>query len=147
MAKKCYRLLTGEYPSGAVGNTVCSDGISFVQRFERFADLGYENYWLVIDGLISTRKVEGIQYEEISISSCSGCDNSNPNIPPETRFDCVNSGCVPTTTFGTPGKYASLADCQSGCAKDSPCTGECISSSDIAALQQAANKAQANCCK
>jgi hypothetical protein len=61
--------------------------------------------------------------------------------------DCVNGGCVPKTTYGTPGKYASLAACQSSCAKDSNCTGECVSSEEIAALQQAANKAQANCCK
>jgi hypothetical protein len=69
-----------------------------------------------------------------------GIDNNQPH-------DCVNGGCVPKTTYGTPGKYASLAACQSACAKDSNCTGECVSSEEISALQQAANKAQANCCK
>jgi hypothetical protein len=69
-----------------------------------------------------------------------GINNNQPH-------DCVNGGCVPKTTYNTPGKFGSLAACQGGCAKDSNCTGECVSSAEIAALQQAANKAQANCCK
>jgi hypothetical protein len=74
-----------------------------------------------------------------------GC--SNDNLDPGQKYDCVNGGCVPKSTYSTPGKYDSLAACQSACAKDSPCNGECISAAEIAALQQAANKAQANCCK
>jgi hypothetical protein len=76
----------------------------------------------------------------------SGCDNDSPTSPNQP-CDCVNGGCVPKATYSTPGKYDSLAACQSACAKDSPCNGECISAAEIAALQQAANKAQANCCK
>jgi hypothetical protein len=71
-----------------------------------------------------------------------GCDDLAGD-----RCDCLNGGCVPASTYKTPGKYANFAACQSGCAKDSACTGECIPASEIAALQQAANKAQANCCK
>ena len=74
--------------------------------------------------------------------------NCKPNSPdPNQACDCDNGGCVPKTTYNTPGKYPSLAACQSACAKDSSCVGECIPTADIAALQQAANKAQANCCK
>ena len=65
---------------------------------------------------------------------------------PDEPYDCVNGGCVPKTTYGTPGKYATLAACQSGCAKDSNCTGECIDSAEIAALQQAANKLKTTYC-
>jgi hypothetical protein len=79
----------------------------------------------------------------ISIEPYDCSDTVSPNDP----CDCINGACVPKATYNTPGKYANLAACKSGCAKDSACAGECIPSADIAALQQAANKAQANCCK
>jgi hypothetical protein len=60
--------------------------------------------------------------------------------------DCLNGGCIPKTTYNTPGVYASLAACQSGCAKNSNCTGECISTGELAALQQAANNLQTKFC-
>jgi hypothetical protein len=80
-------------------------------------------------------------YEDVS----AGCAPTSIN--PNQACDCVNGGCVPKTTYGTPGKFPNLAACQSACAKDSNCEGECVSSTEIAALQQAANKAKANCCK
>jgi hypothetical protein len=61
-------------------------------------------------------------------------------------FDCLNGGCIPKTTYNTPGKYASLAACRSGCAKDSNCAGECVSAAEIAALQQAANLVRNKLC-
>lgn len=71
------------------------------------------------------------------------CTNLIPNQP----YDCINGGCVPKTTYMTPGKYENLAACQSGCAKDSPCTGECVSPEQIAALQQAASNVRSRLCK
>jgi hypothetical protein len=62
------------------------------------------------------------------------------------KCDCVNGGCVPSTTYNTPGKYANLAACESGCGKDSPCDGECVSTAQIAALQQAAANVQTRLC-
>lgn len=71
----------------------------------------------------------------------------NPAIDPAQQYDCINGGCIPKTTYNTTGKYASLAACQSGCAKDSNCTGECVSVEEIAALQQAASNLQSKNCK
>jgi hypothetical protein len=71
----------------------------------------------------------------------SGCDDARLG-----KCDCLNGGCVPASTYGTPGKYATLSACQSGCAKDSTCSGECVSAAEIAALQQAANNLQSRIC-
>jgi hypothetical protein len=70
----------------------------------------------------------------------------NCQIDPNQTHDCVNGGCIPSTTYNTPGKYANLADCQSGCAKDSTCNGECVSAADLANLQQAAGLVQSRLC-
>jgi hypothetical protein len=67
--------------------------------------------------------------------------------PPDTPCDCLNGGCVPKTTYNTPGIFPTLAACQSGCAKNSNCIGECVSAEELAALQQAANNLQSKFCK
>ena len=61
-------------------------------------------------------------------------------------YDCVNGGCVPKTTYSTPGLFVSLAACQAGCAKNSTCTGECVSAEELAALQQAAGTVRSRLC-
>jgi hypothetical protein len=71
-----------------------------------------------------------------------GC-GLNPNVP----CDCINGGCVPKTTYNTPGVFANLAACQSGCAKNSNCTGECVDPAEIAAHRQALNNLQAKICR
>jgi hypothetical protein len=75
-----------------------------------------------------------------------GCGAPPPTLDPGVPCDCINGGCLPKTTYNTPGKYASLALCQAGCAKDSVCVGECVSPSDLAALQQAANLVKSKLC-
>jgi len=72
-----------------------------------------------------------------------GCVTS---IDPNQPCDCINGGCVTKTTYNTPGKYANLSACQSGCAKDSNCIGECVSEPELAALKQAANALQSKIC-
>jgi hypothetical protein len=80
-------------------------------------------------------------YEDLS----AGCPPTS--VDPEQPYDCLNGGCVPKTTYNTPGIFSTLAACLSGCAKNSNCTGECVSAEEIAALQQAANKLQSKICK
>jgi hypothetical protein len=63
-----------------------------------------------------------------------------------SRFDCVNGGCVPADTYKTPGFYANLAACQSGCAKNSNCKGECVEAAELAALQQAVGNIKNRIC-
>jgi hypothetical protein len=70
------------------------------------------------------------------------CDGITPNQP----YDCVNGGCVPKVTYNTPGVFETLAACQSGCAKNSNCTGECVDPAEIAAHQQAINNLKAKIC-
>jgi hypothetical protein len=79
--------------------------------------------------------------EQVSCSNCSGCCQN-----PDVVCDCVNGGCVPATTYNTPGVYASLAACQSGCAQNSPCTGECVDPAEIAALNQAISSLRPRIC-
>lgn len=70
-------------------------------------------------------------------------DPLNPSQP----FDCLNGACLPKSTYNTPGFFDSLSACQSGCAKNSNCTGECVSAAEIAALKQSANNLQSRICK
>ena len=74
--------------------------------------------------------------------SYSGCE-PDPNKP----CDCINGGCVPATMYDTPGLFPKLADCQSGCAPDSDCEGECVSSAEILTLQQSIGNLQSKICK
>jgi hypothetical protein len=82
-----------------------------------------------------------------TINSITYSSDCNGGVSPNQKYDCVNGGCVPAATYGTAGSYANLAACQSGCAKNSPCKGECVESAELAALQQAANQLQARNCK
>jgi len=69
------------------------------------------------------------------------------SVPPDQPFDCINGGCVAKTTYNTPGVFANLAACRSGCAKNSNCAGECVSPAQIAALQSATNNLISRYCK
>ncbi len=81
-------------------------------------------------------------YESIVSNTFADCDGISPDRP----CDCVNGGCVPKTTYNTPGIFPTLAACQSGCAKNSNCTGECVDPAEIAALGQALNTLQSKFC-
>lgn len=88
-------------------------------------------------------------------SDCTNCSGDTPpdfvdpntSVNPNQKFDCLNGGCIPSVTYKTPGFYASLAACQSGCAKNSDCNGECVEAAELAALQQAANSVRERLCK
>jgi hypothetical protein len=82
----------------------------------------------------------------VACSQCPGCCN-DPSLDPNQKFDCLNSNCIPAKTYSTPGKYANLAACEGGCAKDAACAGECVSKDEIAALQQAKDKLRSRLCK
>jgi hypothetical protein len=83
----------------------------------------------------------------VSQSNCLDCDDVPPPLTPEQPHDCVNGACLPLSVYGTPGKFTNRAACESACAKDSTCTGECIELPEITALQQAANQLKARYCK
>lgn len=68
-------------------------------------------------------------------------------IDPNQPCDCVNGGCVPKTTYRTPGVFPNLAACQAGCATNSNCTGECVDPAEIAAHRQALNTLQSKFCR
>jgi hypothetical protein len=117
-------------------------------------NLVYPGRWTLVPrpncgGTVAPRSSGGTIHPDHNFSSVSsityeGCNNG-PD--PEQPCDCVNGGCVPQMTYGTPGVFPNLAACQSGCAKNSNCTGECIDPAEIAALQQAAATLQAKICK
>jgi hypothetical protein len=88
-------------------------------------------------------------------ADCSNCSYATPYTPgsngygidPNQPCDCLNGGCIPATTYDTPGYYPSLSACQSGCAKNSNCDGECVTAAQLASLQQAANNIRSRLCK
>lgn len=140
MAKKCYKV---DYVNcaGTAGSVfVCSESIQIVAGgncggiYFSSADLGYNaNNASEISGSLTI----------VSGSNCGGCGGG---VDPNKPCDCINGGCVPATTYGTPGVFPNLAACQSGCAKNSNCTGECVSPEEMAALQQAANNLRGRLC-
>lgn len=79
------------------------------------------------------------------LKNCTG--SSGGLLTPNQPHDCVNGNCLPRTVYKTPGLFASLAACQSGCAKNSNCTGECVDPAEIAALNQAISKLKSKICK
>lgn len=81
---------------------------------------------------------------EVSCRYCSSC--CTDSVSPAQPHDCVNGGCVPAKVYGTPGFYASLTACQSGCAKNSPCNGECVDAAELAQLQQAVGNVKSRVC-
>jgi hypothetical protein len=102
---------------------------------------------VIINGAAPDPSPNGsVKSTAISIVDCALCAGCNCTNPTNQKCDCLNGGCITSTTYNTPGKYANLAACQSGCAKDSTCDGECVSASSIAALQQAANLVQTRLC-
>lgn len=54
---------------------------------------------------------------------------------PTTQYDCVNGVCVVSAT----GFYPSLGDCQVACGKKG-CSGQCVSSSDWAKIEELVNQ-------
>jgi hypothetical protein len=82
-------------------------------------------------------------YPEFYLRQKPGSDPLDAN----QLHDCLNGQCIPAKSYKTPGVFANLAACQSGCAKNSNCKGECVSAAEIAALQQAANNVRPKLCK
>lgn len=89
------------------------------------------------------RSSDAYQITDLSPSQCVKCQ---PSIPTNVQYDCLNGGCVPKTTYNTPGFYANLAACQSGCAKNSNCKGECVEAAELAQLQQAVGNIKNRIC-
>jgi hypothetical protein len=142
MAKKCYYITYTNCAGVSGSQYVCSESVVYHASggdcgggwFES-ADLGYN------------KSNASEQLGLANVTSMSNCPGCIPGIDPNAPCDCVNGGCVPKATYGTPGKYPSLADCEAGCAKDSNCNGECVSTDEIAALQQATSNLRSRLCK
>jgi hypothetical protein len=92
---------------------------------------------------------------DYDLKDCPCADNANSGgsgsggsggISTNQPCDCLNGGCIPASIYKTPGRYANLASCQSGCANNSPCDGECVSAAAIANIEQAVNNLQSRLC-
>lgn len=87
-------------------------------------------------------------------SECVDCNRNTPagfvepgaGVSPDQRFDCINGNCLPSVTYNTPGFYANQSACQSGCAKNSNCNGECVSAADMARLNQVVAQVRGKYC-
>lgn len=64
--------------------------------------------------------------------------------PLEEKYDCINGACTANTTYGTPGIYQTLSECETACGTG--CSGKCISNSDWSQIEGLANQLkQSNC--
>ncbi len=104
--------------------------------------------WLECPDLLWDRNTAAVSTGRVTLidNDCTACGSQPPPPPPDLKYDCLNGGCIPKTTYNTPGVFPSLAACQSGCAKNSNCTGECVSADELAALQQAAGTVRSRLC-
>jgi hypothetical protein len=77
----------------------------------------------------------------VDCSNCPGCCAAEP------KYDCLNGGCVNSSTYGTPGKYNSLSECEGGCLGDGkPCTGECVDAATVTRLDQVVSRLAGKFC-
>jgi hypothetical protein len=142
MAKRCYKYEYVNCIDQSGTAYLCSESIEVRPGgncggpYGYSADLGFDR---------NNNSQKSLTVTIVDCALCAGCDCGG--IASNQPYDCVNGGCIPKTTYNTPGVFASLAACQSGCAKNSNCTGECVSTDEIAALQQAASALQARLCK
>ncbi|MBN3877527.1 MULTISPECIES: hypothetical protein [unclassified Nostoc] len=65
-------------------------------------------------------------------------DPSCTTVAPSVAHDCINGACTPKTTYGTPGLYPSLSECEVACGTG--CSGKCISNSEWAQVEGLANQ-------
>ena len=141
MAKKCYKVTSLGCDDGLRVGYYCLDGLSItgggVCGGGQFVPVPYF-------GDSTSNSTKSGSFVIVSCSKCSGCCTDAIN--PDQACDCVNGGCVPKATYNTPGAFATLAACQSGCAKNSNCAGECVDPAELAALQQAASNLQSKIC-
>lgn len=145
MTKKCFFITYNNCASVLGEAYLCAEDLEYRQNgscgggYFYSVDIGYTiANASVIWGTVA-------QVDCSKCPDCSGCAGDSANI--NQRFDCLNGGCIPQATHKTPGFYANLAACQSGCAKNSNCAGECVSAAELAALQQAANQLKSKICK
>jgi hypothetical protein len=140
MAKKCY-LAEGVNCYGVSFSAfVCSESVEFTDNggfcgggFFISRDLGVnQDNGSVLSGNL----------KRVGLSNCADCNG----IKPEEPYDCINGTCLPARTYQTPGRYQNIAECQSGCLRDSNCTGECIPVAEIARLEQGAQALTAKFC-
>jgi len=139
---KFYKLLGREHPSGIVGQTICARTV----QFANYGGSGPMHFVLIVDNNVVDRYFNSAAVSEVDRSECINCGPPSP-LTPNQPYDCINGACLPKITYSTPGKYANLAACNSGCAKDSNCTGECIPTADLAALQTATTNLISRYCK
>ncbi len=140
MAEDCVSTVYGSGVSCATGGAVGNYGLfTFNGRvtFSGGIQCGRSGLWVVLDGRIIGQPY--FLYGDATVDVVCKDLSGNP-------CDCINGGCVPKTTYGTPGVFANLAACQSGCAKNSTCAGECVDPAEIAALKQALNTLQSKFC-
>lgn len=141
MAKKCFYITYVNCANQAGTAYLCAEDLTYVGGgrcgggYFSSADLGYN---------VDNASEKQGTVTQVSLSNCPGCA---PPIDPTQSYDCLNGGCVPKTTYNTPGIFANLTACQSGCAKNSNCLGECVSPQELGALQAAANNLQSKFCK
>lgn len=149
-SKKCIGVQGQKYgDSGAVTHGICSAGLTIIPRG------GYTPSWDLVQDAEgrSSGDVQGWSYASASFvlpngapglcGFCPGCCSDEGTRP--DSYDSVSGECVKADTHGTPGRYATLAECQA--ANKDKCDGECVSAEDLAALQQAADRVKSKFCK
>jgi hypothetical protein len=132
MGNKCYHLLNKGCNGGDYEFFVCAASL----ETQEGGDCGGVKFF--VNGQY-TGSAKSTTIEIVNCQQCAGC-SCDQTVDPNAPCDCLNGGCVPASTYGTPGAYASYTDCIYGCAKNADCKGVCISANELANLQRAANE-------
>jgi hypothetical protein len=138
----CYKIISLGCDNVTRTFFICGDSYEFRPGGVCGGGIGYLNGAVFVNPTYASAKSQSI-----SVVANSNCTNCAENIPTNQPYDCVNGACLPSSTYGTPGAFATRSACDSGCAKNSNCTGECVDPAEIANLRQAITTLQSKICK
>jgi hypothetical protein len=141
MAKTCYKLDTIGCDNKVYIKYACSSSPIQILSSDHCGNVWPHD----VEGTFTKYNASSISIS-ISVVPCAECGGNCCTLN-NSPCDCLNGNCVPATTYNTPGKYATIAACESGCAKNSNCIGECVDPTEIANLSQAINNLQSKICK
>lgn len=143
MANKCWLLRANPFSGSSYTWKACGETSSLKPRPGTIRN---GVYW-ELDGVdmfdgsevrnTSTIEIVADDYPA-DYGSCTDCT------PAAVIYDCINGACIDADTYGTPGIYASLEECEIACGTG--CSGKCISNSDWAQIEGLINQLkQKNC--
>lgn len=138
----CYRVTVSitfrnKNDTESKGTTITPTSNCVASPFSIGLDRGEDGFFLYYNGGKENLEGNWSDYDLLASSivertPCEGCED------PNVYYDCVNGACIKKETYGTPGLYESIEECEVVCGEG--CSGKCLSNTDWAKIQDLASK-------